>query len=142
MKNIVDFNQFKTLKELQDFTERQHLTISILQKENIELKDKIAHVEQLLNSAPATTSLAVGESHEELCKIEINRLYIKAQRIPLDMEEVKKFEIYTRSLLAIQGKGLDNKSQKQNASAIKKLSQQDLINLALQKDSEDDSAEQ
>ena len=142
MKNIVDFNQFKTLKELQDFTERQHLTITILQIENTELKDKISHVEQLLNNAPVTTNLAVGESHEELCKIEINRLYMKAQRMPLDMEEVKKFEIYTRSLLAIQGKGLDSKSQKQNASTIKKLSQQDLINLALQKDTEEDSTEQ
>lgn len=134
--NILDLTQFKTLKELQDYANKQYTTIAILKQKTDEQAAKIAHLESLLSSK--ATILNVGSEQEEICKIEINRLYHKTIRGPLDFAEVKVLETLTKLLLAINGREVDNKKEKDTAKALKQLSPQDLIKIALQKTPEEE----
>lgn len=133
--NTLDLTQFRTLKELQDYCNKQYNTIAILKQKSDEQAAKIAHLETLLSSK--ATVLNVGSEQEEICKIEINRLYHKVLRGPLDFAEVKVLETLTKLLLAINGKEVDNKKEKETVKALKQLSPKELIDLAMQKTPED-----
>ena len=133
--NVLDFTQFKTLAELQTYCNKQYTTIAVLKQKTDEQATKIAHLESLLSSK--ATILNVGSEQEEICKIEINRLYHKTIRGPLDFAEVKVLETLTKLLLAINGKEVDDKKDKETAKALKGMSQKELINIAMQKTPED-----
>jgi hypothetical protein len=133
--NILDLSQFKSLKELQDYANKQYTTIAILKQKNDEQTAKIAHLETLLSSK--ATVLNVGSEQQEICKIEINRLYQKTLRGPLDFQEVKVLETLTKLLLAIEGKEVDTKKEKETAKALKQLTPKELIDIAMQKTPED-----
>lgn len=133
--NILDLSQFKNLKELQDYANKQYTTIAVLKQKTDEQAAKIAHLESLLSSK--ATILNVGSEQEEICKIEINRLYHKTIRGPLDFAEVKVLETLTKLLLAINGKEVDTKKEKETAKALKQLSPKELIDIAMQKTPED-----
>lgn len=131
--NIVDFNKFKDSKELEKFAQIQFDNVIKLKQEVEELKLKLKHAENLLTSAPSV--LTVGTPEEEICKIEIQRLYTQAKVQPLEFEQVKIFDIYVKSLLSIKGKPVE-KSKKPSST----LSQEELLKLALE--ATDDSSEQ
>jgi hypothetical protein len=133
--NILDLSQFKNLKELQDYANKQYTTIAVLKQKTDEQAAKIAHLESLLSSK--ATVLNVGSEQEEICKIEINRLYHKTIRGPLDFAEVKVLETLTKLLLAINGKEVDSKKEKETTKALKQLSPKELIDIAMQKTPED-----
>lgn len=133
--NILDLTQFKNLKQLQDYANKQYTTIAVLKQKTDEQAAKIAHLETLLSSK--ATVLNVGSEQEEICKIEINRLYHKTLRGPLDFAEVKVLETLTKLLLAINGKEVDDKKEKQTTKALKQLSPKELIDIAMQKTPED-----
>jgi hypothetical protein len=133
--NTLDLTQFRTLKELQDYANKQYNTIAILKQKSDEQAAKIAHLEALLSSK--ATILNVGSEQEEIAKIEINRLYQKAIRGPLDFQEVKVLETLTKLLLAINGKEVDSKKEKETNKALKALSPKELIDIAMQKTPED-----
>lgn len=127
----------KQNNELKKYSESLTSTNLKLQKELDEAKDKLKHLEELakFNSSP----ISVGSNEEELCKLEINRLYQAALKSPLDFQEVKAFEIYVKSLMLIRGKVAteDKKTKKSNQNT---LSNDQLLQLALQV--VDDSSEQ
>lgn len=133
--NILDLSQFKTLRDLQQYAEKQYHTIFIMKQKIDDQSTKIAHLEVLLSSK--ATVLNVGSEQEEICKIEINRLYQKTIRGPLDFAEVKVLETLAKLLLAINGKEVDTKKEKDTAKALKQLSPKELIDLAMQKTPED-----
>ena len=90
-------------------------------------KDKLKHLEDLRQFA--ANKISVGSDEEELCKLEINRLYQAAKRGPLEFNEVKAFEVYVKSLMLIRGKSsVEEKKQKKQPA----LSEEQLLNLALQ----------
>lgn len=138
MKVIEDLELEQLLvqnQELKKYSEKLTQTNSKLQKELEEAKDKLKHLEDIVkfNSSP----IAVGSNEEELCKLEIKRLYEAAKRSPLEFNEVKAFEIYVKSLMLIRGKTeLTDKKPKKEAS----LSNDQLLQLALQV--VDDTSEQ
>lgn len=133
--NLLDLTQFKNLKELQEYANKQYMTISIMKQQLDDAKAKITHLESLL--ASKATVLNVDSEQEEICKIEINRLYQKTLRSPLDFQEAKILETYTKILLAAKGKEIDEKKEKKTDKELKKLSPQELISIALQKTPED-----
>lgn len=106
-----------------------------LQKELTETKDKLRHLEDVTKFS--TSPIAIGSNEEELCKLEIKRLYDAAKRAPLEFNEVKAFEVYVKSLMLIRGKGevVEKKSKKETP-----LSNEQLLQLALQV--VDDTSEQ
>jgi CRISPR/Cas system CSM-associated protein Csm4 (group 5 of RAMP superfamily) len=139
MTNLLDLTQFRTLKELQDYANAQFLTISTMKEKLDDQKNKIAHLESLLvNKA---TVLGVDSQSEEIAKIEINRMYQKVLKAPLDFAEVKALETFTKILLAAKGKEVDEKKEKKTEKALKQLSPQELINIALQKTPEEQESE-
>lgn len=112
-------------KELKKYSEKLTATNLQLQKELTDAKNKLQHLENITK----TSIVAVGSNEEELCKLEINRLYNAAKNGPLEFNEVKAFEIYVKSLMLIRGKTAveEKKSKKEPA-----LNHDQLLQLALQ----------
>lgn len=122
--------------ELKKYSEKLTQTNVKLQEELDNTKDKLQHLEQIVSFS--NSSLAVGTSEEELCKIEINRLYQAAKAAPLEFNQVKAFEIYVKSLMLIRGKSVEDPKAKKSQKI--KLDNEELLQLALQV--VDDSSEQ
>jgi|688.fasta_scaffold586281_2 hypothetical protein len=124
VKDIVAQNQ-----ELKKYSEKLTDLNTKLQKELDDTKNKLKHLEEIakFNSSP----ISVGSSEEELCKLEINRLYNAAKVAPLEFNQVKAFEIYVKSLMLIKGKTVvDDKKKDKSGQAT--LSNDQLLQLALQ----------
>jgi hypothetical protein len=135
MSVVLDFTQFKTLAELQTYANKQFTTIAVMKQKVDEQAAKILHLESLLSSK--ATVLNVGSEEVEICKIEINRLYHKTLRGPLEFQEVKVLETLAKLLLSLEGKEVDSKKEKDTAKALKALSPKELIDIAMQKIPED-----
>lgn len=130
-----DLDKYKSLNDLRAFTETLIRTTTALQLELQQTKDKLAHLEQITKFT--TSPISVGSNEEELCKLEISRLYQAAKNGPLEFNEVKAFEIYVKSLMLIRGKSV---SEEKKSKKEPTLSNDQLIQLALQV--VDDSNEQ
>jgi 5-bromo-4-chloroindolyl phosphate hydrolysis protein len=124
-------------EELKKYGEKLTQSNLKLQRELEETQNKLKHLEEIVkfNKSP----VAVGSNEEELCKLEIRRLYESAKQGPLAFNEVKAFEIYVKSLMLIQGKSSaeDKKSRKSESAS---LNHEQLLQLALQV--VDDTSEQ
>lgn len=136
MSDIIDFNQFKNEKEWKEFANRQTTTILALQSHIQNLEEKLAAAEAMLKTQES--ALNVKSDEEEICRIEIRRLYSKAKATPLEWVEVRAFEVYVKSLLAIRNKTQDDLNKKPDKQS--KISQAQLLELALK--ATDESNEQ
>lgn len=136
MSDVIDFNQFKNEKEWREFANRQTATILALQGHIQNLEEKLASAEAIIKTQES--SLNVKSDEEELCRIEIRRLYNKAKATPLEWNEVRAFEVYVRSLLSIRNKVQDEPNKKSDKQS--KMSQAQLLELALK--ATDESNEQ
>jgi hypothetical protein len=120
-------SDLKDYEQLKKYAEKLTQTNIKLQAELSQTKDKLHHLEELTKFA--TNPIAVGSNEEELCKLEINRLYQSAKSGPLEFNEIKAFEIYVKSLMLIRGKSaVEEKKSKKTQS----LSEDQLLQLALQ----------
>jgi hypothetical protein len=122
--------------ELKKYGEKLTETNLKLQKELTETKDKLRHLEEL--SKFTSNSIAVGSNEEELCKLEISRLYQAARVSPLEFNQVKAFEIYVKSLMLIRGKTIEESKGKKGTKVA--LDNDQLLQLAMQV--VDDTSEQ
>lgn len=136
MSDIIDFNQFKNEKEWREFANRQTTTILALQDHIQVLEEKLAAAEAIIKTQES--SLQVKSDEEELCRMEIRRLYAKAKANPLEWNEVRAFEVYVKSLLAIRNKTQDESNKKTEKQS--KVTQAQLLELALK--ATDESNEQ
>jgi hypothetical protein len=136
MSDIINLNHFKSNKELQEFANKQTLTILALQAQINNLENKLVHAEEIIKTQQSSFNVKTDE--EELCRMEISRLYSKAKTAPLEWNEVRAFEIYVRSLLAIRNKSQDEINKKSDKQT--NLSQAQLLELALK--ATDESSEQ
>lgn len=96
IKDIVNEN-----KELREYASKLTATNLKLQEDLEITKSKLQHLEDI--SKFTESPIAVGSNEEELCKLEISRLFQAAKRAPLEFNEVKAFEIYVKSLMLIRG---------------------------------------
>ncbi len=114
-------------EELKKYGEKLTQANIKLQEDLTQTKDKLRHLEEITKFS--TSPIAVASNEEELCKVEINRLYNVVKTRPLEFNEVKAFEIYVKSLMLIRGKtAVDDKKSKKTQS----LSEDQLLQLALQ----------
>jgi hypothetical protein len=114
--------------ELKKYGEKLTQLNNKLQQELEQTKNKLHHLEELTKFA--SNPIAVGSNEEELCKLEINRLYQAAKVAPLEFTQVKAFEIYVKSLMLIKGKSLEEPKNKKSQKV--KLDHEELLQLALQ----------
>lgn len=126
MDNKLDFSKFKDTKSLQTYANDQFQTILKMQAQSEMYQSKIEHLEELLRTGGST--LVVGSNELEICRIEIARLYAKVLREPLEDKEVRIFETYCKTLLAIQGKTVEAKPKKKDPV----MTPEELISIALQ----------
>lgn len=115
-------------EELKKYGEKLTQVNTKLQQELENTKNKLRHLEEIY--ASSNSSIAVGSNEEELCKLEINRLYQAAKVAPLEFNQVKAFEIYVKSLMLIRGKSLEEPKNKKSEKI--KLGNEELLQLALQ----------
>ena len=127
--NVLDLTQYKTMEDLRDYAQKLTLTNINLQAQLKNSEEKVAHLESLLNTLPAT-ELLVDDKEIEICKIEINRLYQKSLRIPLDDKEVRNLEILVRTLATARGKSVAELKKKEDEKATKNLPVGKLVELA------------
>lgn len=123
VRDILDQNE-----ELKKYGEKLTQVNIKLQEELEHTKNKLRHLEEIANFS--NNPIAVGSNEEELCKLEINRLYQAAKVAPLEFNQVKAFEIYVKSLMLIRGKSLEEPKNKKSSKI--KLDNEELLQLALQ----------
>jgi hypothetical protein len=123
-----ELDKYTDIAELRKFTESLLDTTIALQLEHQRTKDKLEHLEAITKEIKSPIS--VGSNEEELCKLEISRLYQAAKISPLEFQEIKAFEIYVKSLMLIKGKTevTDPKKGKKQPE----MSSEQLMQLALQ----------
>jgi hypothetical protein len=124
VRELLDQNE-----ELKKYAEKLTSTNIKLQKELEDTQNKLKHLEDIakFNTSP----ISVGSNEEELCKLEINRLYNAAKNGPLEFNDIKAFEIYVKSLMLIRGK-VPVEEKKKNKASQNNLSNDQLLQLALQ----------
>ena len=127
----------KTLNEfadLQVLCEAQTQTIFQLTKKNQKLEEEVHHLKKLLDDTVPGTSLspkALNDSLSEmkespavsLCEIEIYRLQQKTMDGPLTFEEVKKLEIFVKTLKLLKP------SKEESKPKVKDLTEEDLLDI-------------
>lgn len=124
-----DIIKITDIEELRNFTEKLLNTTVALKEELQQTKDKLFHLEEITKHS--SSIVTVGSNEEELCKLEINRLYTAAKSGPLEFNDVKAFEIYVKSLMLIRGKSnLEEPKKKKSDKAS--LTNDQLLQLALQ----------
>ena len=123
-----DIDSFKKLSDLKEYTQALLDEAVKLKQELQRANDKLSHLEEVAKFS--TSPISVGSNEEEVCKLEIRRLYEKCRNAPLEFNEVKAFEIFVNSLLKIQGKSSEDVKKKPKKQVD--LTQDQLIQLALQ----------
>lgn len=98
------------INELQNYCDQQFSTLQELTQQNQALKEKVAHLETLVQS---TTDLKIKEvtavtitPEQLICEIQIEKLREKSFERELTLEETKRLEILIKSLYMIKEKGL------------------------------------
>lgn len=129
MSNLLDLSKFKDIAEMREYCEQLTKTNMVLQEQIKISESKRKHLEELLQNKPSV--LGVASNEEEICKIELSRLFAKCQQAPLEYQEAKLVELYTKTLLAIRGKELTEKKGPAQSTVAKQYTPQELIEIAL-----------
>lgn len=128
--SIIDLSKFKDMMEMKAYCEKLTETNLVLQEQLKIVEAKRSHLEELLKHKPSV--LEVSSNEEEICKIELGRLFLKCKQAPLEYQEAKLVELYTKTLLAIRGKELsEKKSGPAQSTVAKQYTPQELIEIAL-----------
>lgn len=123
---------FKDISEWEAYCSAQYKTILSQSKEINELKDKLKEVEKLLaNSVPLIEdpnkepriNIQLLSSEEAIAVMEIEKLKELSLERDLSMEECKKFEIYTKTLLSIR----NTTKAKSQDNSLENISADDLL---------------
>lgn len=127
--SVIDLSKFKDMLELRQYCEQLTQTNLVLQEQLKISESKRKHLEELMQTKPSV--LEVSSNEEEICKIELGRLFFKCKQAPLEYQEAKLVELYTKTLLAIRGKELAEKKGPAQSTVAKQYTPQELIEIAL-----------
>jgi hypothetical protein len=134
--SVLDLSKFKDMMELKAYCEQLTQTNLVLQEQLKISESKRKHLEELMQNKPSV--LEVSSNEEEICKIELGRLFFKCKQAPLEYQEAKLVELYTKTLLAIRGKELaEKKNGPAQSTVAKQYTPQELIEIALKSSPED-----
>ncbi len=123
----------KTELEVRNFANAQQKTLLTLMKKNKSLEDQVEELKKLVvNGAlpiigqESPSPLQVGSDAEEIAKIEINKLKMRAMDSEsLMLEEAKKLEIYNKILT----NKVDDKNKK-NEREVREIDAEALLAIA------------
>jgi hypothetical protein len=126
--------EFKDVSEWKEFAEAQNKSLVSLTKENEELKEKVKHLESLLNQTvpvlqPERRPIHINnlqvtaEDAEMICALELASLKKAAMAAPLTLDESRRFQIYTNALKDLRAapKSIDIPAKKMSDTELLKL---------------------
>lgn len=137
VEDLVDFIQFKNMKEAQEYCERLTYTCTQLQSDMAKLKEENFHLKQLLLDAGVEDNdiITLAKSPEEnICRVELGRLQDVAYKRTLSLEETKKADLLIRSLYLITGK-----TQRKIKKREEEISDDALLRIVAAQKSDDES---
>lgn len=98
----------KTKAELEAYIEAQNELI-------LELREKVDELKNSQNSQEKSSNLVKTATDEdvdrEICRLQLNKLYNKANNRELSIEETKKVEIFTKLLLSLDSRPKKNPNE-------------------------------
>lgn len=138
MDNSFDkvMGQIKDMSELSAYAQSQYNTIIKLNKKITQLEQERNHLQELLQStAPVIVKSENGEGLPNLsllgehpsyiiCEMELAKLKAISDERILTLEEVKKYDILTKNLLALQAK-----REKKEENSLQDSPVEDLLKL-------------
>lgn len=109
-KNMVD--QFKTIEDLSAFAKAQQKTLIELTKKNKNYEEEIKHLKKLVEGAVPLISnkpkVDFSTSDEEsIAREQLYRLKELSRERELNLEETKRYEIYSKMLSSLKEKPKD-----------------------------------
>lgn len=99
--------KFTEITEIKAYANAQYNTILDLQNKLQAANGEIEHLKSILDGISPNLSakeLLKGSNQEEVCKRELYKLNERSKISALTLEETKKVEIYTKLLIALNGK--------------------------------------
>lgn len=134
--NITDniLSNFNTVEDLKQYATSQYTTIIAQTKKINELERKVESLTSKLQEAEkqvaVSSALSIDQGEgtsdtETVCVIQIAMLKGLAMNRELTLEEVKKLEIFAKTLQLLKGKAVDEKKKEQAPA----LSTEDLLKL-------------
>lgn len=135
MSKIKIIDELGSIEEAKDFAEAQYYTLISQSKKIKSLEDTIdeytkkiqkLETEALVHEVNSSTNLDASDA-ESICMIQLKLLRASAMDRELTLEETKKVETYTKTLLLIKGKSVEDKPNKQDTS---KMTTAQLLKLA------------
>jgi hypothetical protein len=125
---------FKDIAEYKAYSEAQYKLIINQSKKINELENKIKDLEKLLasstpiigeeNELPKKLSIQLMSSEEAIAVMEIEKLKDLSLERDLSMEETKRYEIFTKTLLNIRNSSINNQ---QKNDGLENISADDLL---------------
>lgn len=124
-EKIVD--SIKDFDDLKEYSNAQYSTIVAQSKKITELERKVDSLEgKLIKAEQSNTVSSVlnpnqdtkGSDAETICLIQLALLKSSAMNGELTLEETKKVEIYSKTLLLLRGKEVDSKKPKEQGRAL------------------------
>lgn len=128
---FLDLSKFSTLKELQEYANKQFQTILMLKTALNDMENKAVHLEKLLEQSKVEP-LIIQDKEVEICRIEINRLYQTSIGRPLEDKEIRNLETLVKTLAVAKGKTISEEKDKKEKKDHKALPVGRLIELAKQ----------
>lgn len=127
---VVDFvDKLKSQKELQEYAKSQFIALLQANKKIESLEAEVVSLKSALQATQDQSSTSViRKSNEELtCEMEIAKLYQRSMMMELEMEDVRKLEILTKTLYAAKAKAREDAEA---ASRPVDLDESELLKLA------------
>jgi len=127
---VLDIDQFikeAKKKELQEFTEKQLVTITKLQEENNFLKQKLGHLERMLvELEQRKVSFNSMQDEELICIEQIQVLKQKSSSRELSLDEAKRLDLFIKNLRLIR----EQSTEVINSADYRDLGEEALVRIA------------
>jgi hypothetical protein len=127
---VLDIDQFikeAKKKELQEFTEKQLVTITKLQEENNFLKQKLGHLERMLvELEQRKVSFNNMQDEELICIEQIQVLKQKSSSRELSLDEAKRLDLFIKNLRLIR----EQSTEVINSADYRDLGEEALVRIA------------
>jgi len=101
---VIDFKKFKGALEIEAYATELFVRCKKLTEENISLREKINHLQNLLGDIPSQLTTQPLSDEEFICINELKKIKALSEERILTFEETRKTETYSKLLLGFKQK--------------------------------------
>ena len=135
MSDVVDVKNFtsnlKTVKDLREYSDILFNKLAHAQEVIEQQKKEIMVLKESLKNQPISLSSDSFDMPPEMliCEMELARFKQISSERELSLEEAKKFDIYTKNILAIRRARAELKQDKDDVIKVEKINTDDLLSV-------------